>query len=281
MSESTTKAAPGATASPTRSVQEFGPAKVGLWAPPIALFIVLIGAWYGLHYALGERGFLVPEPHFVLERLFDASAWDDIWSAMLQTTGVALTGLAIAIVIGVAWAVLMNQAKWIERTTFPYAVVLQAIPILAIVPLIGFWFGYDFIARTIVCVLIALFPIVSNTLFGLQSTTRAMDDLFTLKKAGRWTRLIHLQLPAALPAMFTGLRIAAGMAVVGSIVADFFFRRGEAGIGLQIDTYRNLLDGEMLYGAIILASLLGLATFWLFGLLSRLVVGSWYRPHSR
>ena len=78
-----------------------------------------------------------------------------------------------------------------------------------------------------------------------------------------------------------GLRISAGMAVVGAIVADFFFRQGNSGIGLAIDTYRNRLDGEMLYGAILLASFFGLAVFWLFGVLSRLVVGTWYQPETR
>ena len=100
---------------------------------------------------------------------------------------VYLVGLVIAIVIGVVWAVAMNLAKWVERTTFPYAVILQSIPILAVVPLIGFWFGYDFIARTIVCVLIALFPIVSNTLFGLQSGGRTESILLSMPPMVSWS----------------------------------------------------------------------------------------------
>jgi NitT/TauT family transport system permease protein len=175
----------------------------------------------------------------------------------------------------------MSQARWVETTLYPYAVALQSVPILAIVPLIAFALGYGFGSRILVVVLIALFPIITNTLFGLQSVSPQMRDLFKITHSSRWTTLRRLEFPAALPAIFTGLRISAGMAVVGAIVADFFFRRGQSGIGLAIDTYRNLLDGEMLYGAIILASALGLVVFWLFGLLSKLAVGAWHQPDRR
>ena len=182
----------------------------------------------------------------------------------------------IAIVIGVVWAVAMNLAKWVERTTFPYAVILQSIPILAVVPLIGFWFGYDFIARTIVCVLIALFPIVSNTLFGLQSVDRGARELFQLQKATRWIVLRKLELPTALPAMFAGMRISAGLSIVGAIVGDFFFQRGTPGIGALIAKYQSRLQSPELFASILLASLFGVAIFLFFGWLARRAVGKWY-----
>ena len=122
---------------------------------------------------------------------------------------------------------------------FPYMVMLQAIPILAIVPLIAFWFGTGQTSRVIVCVIISLFPIIVNTLFGLQSADRGMHDLFTLQHANRWTRLRKLMFPAALPAIFAGLRISAGLSVIGAIVGDFFFGQGEAGIGQLLRKYAN------------------------------------------
>jgi NitT/TauT family transport system permease protein len=154
-------------------------------------------------------------------------------------------------------------------------VVLQTIPILAIVPLIGFWFSYGFWSRVIVCVMIALFPIITNTLFGLKSADPEHQDLFTLHHASRVQRLLKLQLPGALPAVFTGLRISAGLSVVGAIVGDFFFRQGQPGIGRLIDNYTGRLESEALFAAIVLSSLLGLAVFWGFGFVGYLATRSW------
>ena len=187
-----------------------------------------------------------------------------------------MIGLGLAILIGFGLAVLMSQAVSIERAVFPYAVTLQAVPILAIVPLIGFWFGFGQTSRIVVAVIISLFPIIVNTLFGLQSAERGMHDLFTLHHASRWTRLRKLQFPAALPAIFAGLRISAGLSVIGAIVGDFFFGRGEPGIGQLLQRYANRLQGEQLLASIILSSALGVAVFLLFGWLQDRVIGKWY-----
>ncbi|MBN9606175.1 MAG: ABC transporter permease [Actinomycetales bacterium] len=253
-----------------------GPARIGLWGPPIALLALLVGGVYLLHALLGERAFLLPEPHVVFGKLWDPKTAPDIWEALLHTTTVALVGLVIAIAIGVLWAIAMSQAKWVERTTFPYAVMLQAIPILAITPLIGFWFGYDFPSRVVVCVMIALFPMVSNTLFGLQSVDRGHRELFQLQGASRWTILTKLELPAATPAIFAGMRISAGLSVVGAIVGDFFFQRGTPGIGALIAKYSARLNSAELFASVIVASLLGVVIFLIFGWLGRRAVGQWY-----
>ena len=170
----------------------------------------------------------------------------------------------------------MSQARWVERSLYPYAVILQCIPTLAMVPVIGFWFDFGLTSRLIVTVWIALFPIISSTLFGLQSAERGQHELFTLHRASRRTRLWRLQLPAALPAILTGFQVAATLAVVGSVVGDFFFKQGDAGIGVLIDFYRARLQSEQLFGAALAASLLGVAAFWLFGLINRVVTSSWY-----
>ena len=193
----------------------------------------------------------------------------------------ALVGLAIAIVLGLSIAILMSQARWVERSIFPYAVALQAVPILAFVPLIGALFGFDFRSRVIVCVIISLFPIVANSLFGLLSADRSQHELFSLHGASRATRLRKLMLPAGMPAIFAGFRIAAGLSVIGAVVGDFFFRQGQPGIGKLIDVYRGRLDMEEMYGAVILAAVLGIVVFWAFGALSNLVVGHWHESTRR
>ncbi|MBD3756616.1 ABC transporter permease [Microbacterium sp. F2E] len=251
-------------------------ARPSYWVPPILLLAGIIGVVYLIGALLGTRSYLMPQPHVIFAVYTDPKTGPEIFEALWNTAQVALVGLVIAIVIGVVWAVAMNLAKWVERTTFPYAVILQSIPILAVVPLIGFWFGYDFIARTIVCVLIALFPIVSNTLFGLQSVDRGARELFQLQKATRWIVLRKLELPTALPAMFAGMRISAGLSIVGAIVGDFFFQRGTPGIGALIAKYQSRLQSPELFASILLASLFGVVIFLFFGWLARRAVGKWY-----
>jgi NitT/TauT family transport system permease protein len=248
-------------------------------APPLAVFAVVIAIWYFVSDVILDpsRRFLLPEPHEVINVGFlDQRNLTDLLQGLKLTTEVALLGLGIAMVLGVAAALLMSQARWLELSLYPWAVVLQTIPILALVPLIGFWLGFGLDSRVVVCVLIALFPIIANTLFGLQSAEAGLRDLFTLHGVGRLTRLRKLLIPASLPAMFAGFRIAAGLSVIGAIVGDFFFKQGDPGLGILIEVYRSRLESERMFAAIILSSLLGIAVFLLFGWLGRRIVGSWY-----
>jgi NitT/TauT family transport system permease protein len=130
-------------------------------------------------------------------------------------------------------------------------------------------------------VIIAFFPIVTNTLLGLKSAERSQHDLLTLHRAGRFTRLRKLQFPAAMPAIFTGLRISAGLALIGAIVGDFFFRQGQAGIGKLLNVYQLRLQPDQMIVAILLSSLLGLALFTIFGMLGHRVIGAWHSPPKK
>jgi NitT/TauT family transport system permease protein len=249
--------------------------------PAIILAATVIGVWYFVTYVVLDerRRFLLRPPHQVIDKAFlDWDTLNEMLNGLWSSTRVAAIGLVIAILLGFVLATVMSQAKVVERAMFPLLVTLQAIPILAIVPLIVFWFGSGQNARIIVCVIIALFPIIVNTLFGLQSADRGMHDLFTLHHANRVTRLRKLMFPNALPAIFAGLRISAGLCVIGAIVGDFFFARGDVGIGQLIRRYSSRLDGEELLGAVILTSALGVAVFLLFGWLQMLVIGKWYEP---
>ncbi|MEV0077236.1 ABC transporter permease [Nocardia neocaledoniensis] len=241
---------------------------------PVVVFVAVLACWSLVSHVLldPQSRFLLPAPEQVIAKgLLDPVARTAIVAALWSTVQVALVGLVVAIVLGVSFAVVMSQARWAEYSLYPYAVVLQTIPILAVVPLFGFWFGYEFSSRVIVCVMVSLFPVVTNTLFGLKSVAPAEHDLFTLHGASRWQRLVKLQLPTALPAMISGFKISGGMAIIGSIVADFFFRQGEPGIGRMIDVYRQQLATEELLTALLLSSLVGLILFWLFDFLARRV----------
>jgi NitT/TauT family transport system permease protein len=247
-------------------------------AGPLAVLAVVIGIWYFVSYLLlaPQRRFLLPPLHQVISTAFlNGSNLSVLLGGLGVTTEVAMVGLAVAIALGVLFAVAMSEAKWVERGLYPYLVVLQTIPILALVPLIGFWLGYGFSARVVVCILISLFPIIANTLFGLQSYTESYRELFDLHGASRFTKLLKLKLPMALPAMFAGFRISAGLSVIGEIVGGYFFQRGAADIGALLDEYTYTINGPMLFGSIILASALGVAVFWVFGGVSAVVVGRW------
>lgn len=254
------------------------------FVPPALVFLAFLGVWELVTYRVldPQRRFLLPPPQDVVKvGLLDGPNRAEVLRGLWSTTEVALTGLFVAAVVGIGLAVLMSQAAWLERSLYPYAIALQTIPILAIVPLIGFWFGFDFRSRVLVCVLISLFPILTNTLFGLRSVDTGLRELFALQGASRWSRLRRLELPAALPALLTGLRISAGLSVIGAIVGDFFFRQGDAGIGRLIDVYRARLQSEQLLTAVLLSSLLGLLVFWLFSLLTRRVIGTWHESGRR
>jgi len=247
---------------------------------PVVFGALLLGLWYFMSYVVldSSRRFLLEPPHEVLQVGFlDWDNFSELLRGLWNSTKVALQGLLIAIVLGMSIATIMSQGRIIERAVFPYMVTLQAIPILAIVPMISFWFGNGQKSRIIVCVIISLFPIIVNTLFGLQSADRGLHDLFSLHHAGRLVRLRKLMFPSALPAIFAGLRISAGLSVIGAIVGDFFFGLGEGGIGQLLRKYATRLQGEQLLAAVIMSSALGVAVFLLFGWLQDRAIGRWYQ----
>ena len=247
--------------------------------PPLVAFSCFVGIAYLFSYVVLSPGrrFLMPPPHDVVAHsFFRGKNLHEQLSATWDTAQVSITGLVIAFAIGATLAIVMSQAKWIERALYPYAVIVQVTPILAIVPLIALWAGYDFRARVVVCVLISVFPIVTNTLFGLLRVEANLHDLFTLHRSSRLERLVKLQLPHAIPDIFVGLRIAAGLSVVGAIVGEFFFRQGTPGLGRLLDQYRAYLQTDLLMGALFWAVFLGILSFWVTGFVANRLTRNWY-----
>ncbi|NDF84198.1 MAG: ABC transporter permease, partial [Actinobacteria bacterium] len=255
------------------------------FAGPIVVFAIFIGVWYLLSTQLlpPQKRFLLPTPHRVVQEGFltwsagEQRGLKPIMRSLWDSIKIAVIGLFITIIIGTTLATLMATRRWMERATWPYLVALQSAPILAMTPLIRALIDGITLQRILVVVLIAFFPIVNNTLFGLLSVDKSQHELFTLHGASKLTRLRKLQFPAAMPNIFVGLRISAGLSVIGAVVGDFYFRQGGVvGIGAQIDIYRGRLWGAELIAAIILASIFGLVVFILFGLLSKVAIGKWH-----
>jgi NitT/TauT family transport system permease protein len=253
------------------------------YGPVILVFCAVIGLWYLMHYVImGENSrFKLPPPHAVVDKSFMATkARAELFEGLGNTARIALYGFVIASLLALVGAVLMALSRGMERALFPYAVILQTLPILALVPLFKGWFGPTRTARVVTCVLISIFPILTNFLFGLKSVDRGHRDLFQLHGANWRTRLWKLQLPAALPSIFTGLRIGAGLCVVGALVADFFFTRGDLGLGRLLNNYGQELQYERLFGGVILASLFGVLIYAIISWLSNRMLRSWHESES-
>ena len=247
--------------------------------PPLVALGCFVGIAYLFSYVFlsPSRRFLMPPPHEIVRNgLFNHQHFHEQLDALWDTAQVSLTGLLIAFATGASLAIVMSQAKWIERSLYPYAVIMQVTPILAIVPLIALWFGYDFTARVVVCVLIAIFPIITNMLHGLLTVEENHHDLFTLHRSSRVTRLVKLQLPHAIPDIFVGLKVSAGLSVVGAIVGEFFFRQGTPGLGRLLDLYRAYLQTDLLMSALLFSCALGIASFWVVGFIGNRLTRNWH-----
>jgi len=261
---------------------------ISTYLGPFVVFLLFIGFWEymhrdGMRRFLDKNPSLLPSPVTVIDQAFlDSVVRKQLLEGLWWTTYAAFIGLAISVVIGMTLAVFMAQAVWAERSIYPYLVALQATPVLAIVPIIYSVFGGGMASRIYVVVMISIFPIVTNTLFGLTSVDASQHDLFTLRKATRRTRLYKLQFPSAMPAIFTGYRISAGLAVIGAIVGEQFFRQGQKpGIGIVMEQFRQKLRYPQMYGGLLVASALGIVVFFIFSWIGKLVVGHWHETTRR
>jgi NitT/TauT family transport system permease protein len=239
---------------------------------------VLAGAYAYFSWRLDDtRQFLMP-PFGDLwrEGLADGETVSELWSGLALTARVAIQGLALAIVAGCLLGVAMFRFRWLERAGYPYLVALQSVPILAVTPLLMVAFGYGVWPKTLICVIISFFPIPTTLLLGLRSVDRGMVDLFRLHDASWLTTLRKLALPHAAPALFAGLRISAGLAVVGAIVGELFFRGGDEGLGQLIIDYRTELRYEAMYAALVWSSALSISVFAFFSWLGNRLFSAWH-----
>jgi NitT/TauT family transport system permease protein len=224
--------------------------------------------------------YLVPSPKVVLRTL--AADRDLLLRSLAVTLGIALVALAIATLLGVAVALLFVQSRWIEMSLFPYAVLLQVTPIVAIAPLIIIWVKDTQVALVLCAVVVAIFPIISNTTLGLRSVDPGLLNLFRLCRASRWQILTRLRIPSALPYFFGGLRIASGLALIGAVVAEFVAGTGGSGAGLA---YQILLAGfqlniPRLFAALFLIAATGVALFAITVWASKLALGRWHESEA-
>jgi NitT/TauT family transport system permease protein len=243
---------------------------------PLAVGAAFVVLWHVLVVSLEVPRYIVPSPVVVADTL--VSQWPLLGQSLAVTLKVTVYALALAVVLGIAVAFLFVQSRWIEDSLFPYAVLLQVTPIVAIAPLVIIWVRDTQLALVLCATIVALFPVISNTTLGLRSVDPGLADLFRMSGATRLQTLLRLRVPSALPYFFAGLRIASGLALIGAVVAEFVAGTGGAGAGLA---YQILLAGlqlniPLLFAALVLITLAGVALFALMVFLSRLALGKWH-----
>ena len=249
-------------------------------AYPMLVGLLLLAIWQGLVTGFKLPPYLVPSPILMFQTLI--TEWASLGAALWVTVKITLLAFLVATVAGVLISFVFVQSKAIETALFPFAVLLQVTPIVAVAPLIIIWVR-DPTASMVICAsLVALFPIISNTTLGLRSVEPDLQSYFQLNRATRLQTLMRLRIPSALPYFFGGLRISSGLALIGAVVAEFVAGTGGSGAGLayQILQAGFQLDIPLMFAALLLISLTGVALFVLMAWLSKRALGGWHASET-
>jgi NitT/TauT family transport system permease protein len=246
------------------------------WVAPIAVGVLVVLVWHALVKAFEVPKYIVPAPMLVVETLIDDR--ELLFVSLLITLKITFGAFFMAVLIGTTVAFLFVQSRWIEVSFFPYAVLLQVTPIVAIAPLIIIWVKNPTAALVVCATIIALFPIIANTTLGLRSVNPGLADLFRMNRASRWQTLVQLRIPSAAPYFFGGLRISSGLALIGAVVAEFVAGTGgtSAGLAYQILQAGFSINIPRLFAALFLITVTGVALFLVMVFLSRLALGNWH-----
>jgi NitT/TauT family transport system permease protein len=250
--------------------------RIGRWLLPLTIMVLAIWLWDRICVWNEIPQYILPRPGVVLQTLHKDAGL--LFGSLLVTLKITFFSLALAVIGGVGLAVLFTQSKWVEMSFFPFAVVLQVTPIVAIFPLINIYVDNQ-TAKLLLCAwIVAFFPILSNTTLGLNSVDRNLRDLFRLNGATRWQELWHLRLPAAMPYFLGGLKIAGGLSLIGAVVAEFVAGASgqSSGLASRIIEAGYRLNAPRLFAALILISLTGIVIFLVLSLVSHLALRRWH-----
>jgi NitT/TauT family transport system permease protein len=243
---------------------------------PVVLGVLILALWEEAVRLFAIPPYVLPGPVLIATTL--VADWGTLAPSLWVTLTITLEALAAAVVIGGLLAILFSLSRWVELSLFPYAIILQVTPIVAIAPLIIIWANNVDLSLLICAWLVAFFPILSNTILGLRSVDRNLLSLFDLHGAGRWRTLLHLRLPSALPYFLGGLRISGGLALIGAVVAEFVAGTGgnASGLAWRILEAGYQLKVPRMFAALALISATGIAIFLALTLLSHLLLRRWH-----
>jgi NitT/TauT family transport system permease protein len=243
---------------------------------PWLVGMVFLALWQGWCVLFKVPAYLVPSPVAVVGQLIQDAPL--LFCSLLMTLKITLLAFALATVAGVVIALLFVQSPLIEASLFPYAILLQVTPVVAIAPLIIIWVRDTTVALVVCATLVALFPIISNTALGLRSVNPGLINLFKINRATRWQTLVRLRIPSALPYFFGGLRISSGLSLIGAVVAEFVAGTGGSGAGLayQILQAGFQLNIPRLFAALLLITVTGVVLFGITAWVSRIGLRGWH-----
>jgi NitT/TauT family transport system permease protein len=247
------------------------------YVTPVILGIIVLTLWEFIVRHFDVPPYVLPAPSAIGAAF--AENFSSLMASLWTTLQVTLEAFALAIAGGVALAILFSQSKAIENALYPYAVVLQVTPVVAIAPLILIWVGFERInlALVIIAFIVAFFPILSNTTLGLRSTDRNLIDLCRLYGASRWQILAKVQMPSALPYLLGAMKISGGLALIGAVVAEFVAGSGTAsGLAWRIVEAGNRLEIAKMFAALGLLAALGIAIFSLLTLVEWALLHRWH-----
>ncbi|MFK7879574.1 ABC transporter permease [Roseobacter sp.] len=250
--------------------------KFGKWVLPLVVLVAMLVTWDRIVVWNEIPHYILPGPGLVFETLI--KDWAILFEALLVTVQITLMALAVAVIGGVGLAVLFTQSRLVEMSFYPYAVILQVTPIVAIAPLI-FIYVDSRIAGLLLCAwLVAFFPVLSNTTLGLNSADHNLRDLFRIYGASRWQTLRFLQLPSALPYFLGGLRIAGGLSLIGAVVAEYVAGTGglKSGLAFRILEAGYRLNIPRMFAALILIAVTGVIIFAGLSFLSHMLLRKWH-----
>ncbi len=258
---------------------------VPLWvrvAVPLALGAALLGLWQWLVVRLAVPSFVLPAPSQIWRALL--ADLPGLLGGLWVTLRITLLAFAAAVATGVLLAVACAQSRLLALALFPYAVMLQVTPVVALAPLVVIWVGVDHVDRALLILagIVAFFPVLVNTTQGLRSADRDLLDLLSLYGASRWQRLRLLLFPAALPYLLAGMRVAGGLSLVGAVVAEFVAGSGaDAGLAWRIIESGNRLEMPRMFAALFLLAALGVAIFLAVALLQHVLLRRWHESARR
>jgi NitT/TauT family transport system permease protein len=250
--------------------------KKARWILPVCLLALALAIWDLICVSNDIPHYILPRPGLVIATLF--KEWGLLFGALLNTLKIMFLSLLLAVAGGVGLAVIFSQSRWIEVSLFPFAVILQVTPIVAIFPLINIYMD-DQTGKLLLCAwIVAFFPVLANTTLGLNSVDQNLRDLFKMNGATRWQTLRRLELPAAMPYFLGGLRIAGGLALIGAVVAEFVAGASgqSSGLASQIIEAGYRLQIPRLFAALILISFTGIVVYFSLTLISHLALRKWH-----
>ena len=224
--------------------------------------------------AAGTTPLILPNPYDVFMRLVSYFINGRIWPHLLMTTQEILAGFVLGSVLGLGFGTLVSESDIARKVIMPYIIVTQALPKFALAPMLVIWFGFGMAPKVIIAALIAFFPLVENTFMGLTTTPQPQLELFRALRASRITTLLKLRIPHAVPAIFSGFRVALMLSLVGAVVAEYV--GANQGLGALIIVSQGTLDTELMFVAFVILTVLGLCLDWLYGLVYKIVLVKLY-----